>query len=59
VTGRLLKVKSIKNFHTIVKDSPLVYSQGYVRKMQTILLSGVKVLINTIWGKITLIKNNK
>jgi len=57
-------VKSIKNFNTRVKkkNSPLIYSQEYMWKMQVIFLSGVKVMINTIWGKVTLLRttnNNK
>jgi hypothetical protein len=51
--------RALKNFNTRVKNSPLVYSQGCVREMQIIFMSGVKVMINTIWGKVTPVVDNK
>jgi len=40
--------RALKTLIPVKKSTLLIHSQGYLRKMQIIFLSGVKVMTNTI-----------
>jgi len=49
----------MKNFNTRLKKFPFDIQSGIHVANAGRFLSGAKVMINTIWGKETPIKNNK